>query len=80
MPNILGSSIKFGHPIHARSQSGVQFLEACSNYHPISLLPNIEKILEKSMYKRLYIPFSIPITLCITYNLDLDNNILHLMP
>ena len=25
-----------------------------SNYHPISLLSNIEKILEKIMYKRLY--------------------------
>ena len=25
-----------------------------SNYHPISLLSNIEKILEKLMYKRLY--------------------------
>ena len=25
-----------------------------SNYHPISLLSNIEKILEKCMYKRLY--------------------------
>ena len=26
----------------------------CSNYHPISLLLNIEKILEKFMHKRLY--------------------------
>ena len=26
----------------------------CSNYHPISLLSNIEKIFEKLMYKRLY--------------------------
>ena len=30
MPDILGSSIKFGRPICARSQSGTQFLEACS--------------------------------------------------
>ena len=27
----------------------------CSNYRPISLLSNIEKILEKPMYRRLYI-------------------------
>ena len=26
-----------------------------SNYRPISLLPNIEKVIEKLMYKRLYI-------------------------
>ena len=26
----------------------------CSNYRPISLLSNIEKIIEKLMYKRLY--------------------------
>ena len=26
----------------------------CCNYHPISLLSNIEKILEKLMYKRVY--------------------------
>ena len=26
----------------------------CSNYRPISLLPNIEKVIEKLMYKRLY--------------------------
>ena len=37
-----------------------------SNYRPISLLSNIEKILEKLMYKRLH-----------TF---LNNNILHLMP
>ena len=30
MPDILGSSIKFGHPICAPSQSGAQFLEACN--------------------------------------------------
>ena len=51
-----------------------------SNYLPISLLSNIEKILENPMYKRLYIPFSITATLFITYSLDLDNNMLHLMP
>ena len=50
-----------------------------SNYRPISLLSNIEKILEKHMYKRLY-RFSITTALFITYSLDLDNNILHLMP
>ena len=48
-----------------------------SNYLPISLSSNIEKILEKLMYKRL---FSITTTIFITYSLDLDNNILHLMP
>ena len=26
----------------------------CSNYRPVSLLSNIEKIIEKLMYKRLY--------------------------
>ena len=26
----------------------------CSNYHPISLLSNIKKVLEKLMYKTLY--------------------------
>ena len=26
----------------------------CSNYRPISLFPNIEKVIEKLMYKRLY--------------------------
>ena len=30
-----------------------------SNYGPISILSNIEKILEKLMYKRLSIPFLI---------------------
>ena len=50
-----------------------------SNYRPISLLSNIEKILKKLMYERLY-TFSITIILSITYSLDLDNNIVHLMP
>ena len=47
-----------------------------SNYHPISLLSNIEKILEKLMYKR----FLIRIMLSIIYSLDSGNSILHLMP
>ena len=50
----------------------------CSNYCPTSLLSNIEKIRE-NLCIRDYIPFSITI-LSITYSLDLDNNILHLMP
>ena len=50
-----------------------------NNYRPISLLPNIEKILE-NLCIRDYIPFSITIILSITYSLDLENNILHLMP
>ena len=50
-----------------------------SNCHPISLLSNIEKILENLCIID-YIPFSITIILSITYNLDLGNNILHLMP
>ena len=49
-----------------------------SNYHSISLLSNIEKILEKFMYKRC-IPFLIRM-LSITYGLDSDNSILHPMP
>ena len=49
-----------------------------SNYRPISLLSNIAKILEKLMYKRLY-TFLIRIMLSITYSLDLDNSILHLI-
>ena len=53
-----------------------------SNYRPISLLSNIEKILEKLMYKRLYTFLNtfLPIILSMTYSLDSDNNILHLMP
>ena len=50
-----------------------------SNYRPISLLSNIEKILENLCIKDC-IPFSITITIFITYSLDLGNNILHLMP
>ena len=46
----------------------------CCNYRPIFLLSNTEKILEKFMYKRLH-----TITLSITYSLDSDNNIQHLM-
>ena len=49
-----------------------------SNYRPISLLSNIAKIFEKPMYKRLY-TFLIRIIISITYSLDLDNSILHLM-
>ena len=47
-------------------------------YRPIPLLSNIEKILE-NLCIRDYIPFSIA-TISIIYSLDLDNNILHLMP
>ena len=50
-----------------------------SNYRPISLLSNFEKILEKLMYKRLHTFLNTKI-LSITYSLDLDSNILHLMP
>ena len=46
-----------------------------SNYRPISLLSNIEKILEKLMYKKLH---TILITniLTMTYSLDSDSNTL----
>ena len=47
-------------------------------YRRIPLLSNIEKILE-NLCIRDYIPFSIA-TISIIYSLDLDNNILHLMP
>ena len=49
-----------------------------SNYRPLSLLSNIEKILEKFMFKRLYT--SLITVLSTTYSLDSDNNILNLMP
>ena len=45
-----------------------------SNYHPISLLSNIEKYC-KSLCIKDYVPFSITIALSKTYNLDSDNNI-----
>ena len=50
-----------------------------SNYRPISLLSNIEKILEKLMYNRLYAFLDYN---NIIYDLlfGFDNNILHLMP
>ena len=48
------------------------------NYRPMSLLSNIEKILEKLMYKRLY-TFLNKNNLSITYSFDSDNSILHLM-
>ena len=50
-----------------------------SNYHPISLLSNIEKILEKLMCKRLY-TFLNNNNATITYSLVSDNSILHLVP
>ena len=55
---------------------------ACSNYRPISLLSNIEKVIEKLIIYLSYtdyIPFLITIILSITYTLDLDNNILYLI-
>ena len=51
-----------------------------SNYRPISLLSNVEKILEKLMYNRLYTFLNNSNIISITYSLDLDNNALHLMP
>ena len=49
-----------------------------SNYGPIFLLSNIEKILKKLMYRRLY-TFLDKKILSMTYSLDSDSNILHLM-
>ena len=37
-----------------------------SNYHVITLLSNIEKILETLMYKRLYIPFLVTLISSVT--------------
>ena len=50
-----------------------------SNYHPISLLSNIEKILEKLMYKRLY-AFLKSNNIIYKLGLDLVKDILHLTP
>ena len=50
-----------------------------SNYYPISLLSNIEKILKILCIKD-YIPFSIKVMVSITHSLDSDNSILHIMP
>ena len=50
-----------------------------SNYRPISLLSNIEKILE-NLCIRDCMPSLITIILSMTYSLDSDNNILHPMP
>ena len=50
-----------------------------SNYRPICLLSNVEKILENLCIKHC-ITFSRAIILSITCSLDLDNNILYLMP
>ena len=50
----------------------------CSNYCPISLLSNIEKILGKLMYKRLYTFLDNKIIIY-EFSLDSDNNTLHLM-
>ena len=47
-----------------------------SNYHPISLLSNIEKILERRMYNRLYTFLN---KNNVIYSLDSDNSILHPM-
>ena len=49
-----------------------------SNYRPISLFSNIEKILEKLMYKRMYTFLSNNDVIYI-WQLDSDNSILHLM-
>ena len=50
-----------------------------SNYRPISLLSNIGKYLKK-LCIRDCIASLITIILSMTYSLDSDNNILHLMP
>ena len=50
-----------------------------SSYCPISLLSNIEKILEKLACIKDCIPSS-TIILSITYSLGSNNNILHLLP
>ena len=50
----------------------------CSNYRPISLLPNIDKILERLMYNRLY-NFLEKKKLYFHSNLVFDRNTLPLM-
>ena len=52
----------------------------CSNYHPISLLSIVDKILEKLMCNmKDFISFPVTIIFSITCSLDSDN-ILHLIP
>ena len=49
MTDVFPSVLKTGVPVFKKDSK-----LAYSNYRPISVLSNIEKILEKHMYKRLY--------------------------
>ena len=54
MSFITGQFLTKGKEAHINPSYKQGDKSECSNYRPISLLPNISKIIEKAMYTRLY--------------------------